>query len=283
MVDALAVPREPARAVHQPRRRPSRARPSRTAAADRARTRSTRRTTASTRAPRGRPARRGSPRRRPPRRRPRPRARARPGRATRSCRRSRCSRSGRRRSRRAARAPPPAPAGRGRAPARSATRRWPRARRRGSSRSCGRRRRRRSVPSACSARKLVERDVAAHQVVLPRPRRAAARSRRRSSPTRRGQRVWKTQPLGGFAALGMSPSSLIRSPLAAVDRRHGREQRLGVRVMRAVEHDVRRAELHQPAEVEHGDPVGDVAHDAEVVGDEEVRDALLAPAARRAG
>ena len=35
------------------------------------------------------------------------------------------------------------------------------------------------------------------------------------------------------------------------------------------------AELHQPAEVEHGDPVGDVAHDPEVVGDEEVGDLLL--------
>ena len=35
-----------------------------------------------------------------------------------------------------------------------------------------------------------------------------------------------------------------------------------------------RAELHQPAEVEHGDAVGEVADDAEVVRDEEVADAL---------
>ena len=52
---------------------------------------------------------------------------------------------------------------------------------------------------------------------------------------------------------------------AAVDRRHGGEQRLGVGMVRAVEDDIGRTELHQPAEVEHRDPVGDVAHDAEVV------------------
>ena len=87
--------------------------------------------------------------------------------------------------------------------------------------------------------------------------------------------MWKTQPVGGSAALGMSPSSLIRGALAAVDGRHGREQRLGVGVVRALVDGLGEAELHQPAEVEDGDPVGDVAHDAEVVGDEEVRDLLL--------
>ena len=61
----------------------------------------------------------------------------------------------------------------------------------------------------------------------------------------------------------------------AVDRRHRREEGLGVRVMRAVEHDVCRAELLQPTEIENGDPVRDVADDAEIVRDEEVRDLLL--------
>ena len=37
----------------------------------------------------------------------------------------------------------------------------------------------------------------------------------------------------------------------------------------------RRADLHHAAEVEDGDPVGEVADDAEVVRDEEVGDALL--------
>ena len=73
----------------------------------------------------------------------------------------------------------------------------------------------------------------------------------------------------------MSPSSRIRSrpPPSIVGT--AESKRLGVRVVRAVEDDVRRAELLQPAEVEDGDAVRDVAHDAEVVGDEEVRDPLL--------
>src|SRR5438067_2065269 len=52
---------------------------------------------------------------------------------------------------------------------------------------------------------------------------------------------------------------------AAVDRRHRREQRLRVRMVRAVEDDLGASELHQAAEIEHGDAVGHVAHDAEVV------------------
>ena len=58
--------------------------------------------------------------------------------------------------------------------------------------------------------------------------------------------------------------------LLAVDRRHRREQRLRVRVVRPAEHDLGRAELHQPPEVQHRDAIREVAHDAEVVRDEEV-------------
>ena len=72
--------------------------------------------------------------------------------------------------------------------------------------------------------------------------------------------------------LALEPDPLAA---AAVDRRDGREERLGVRMVRAGEHDVRRPELLQAAEVEDGDPVGDVADDPEVVGDEEVRDLAL--------
>ena len=46
-------------------------------------------------------------------------------------------------------------------------------------------------------------------------------------------------------------------------------------MVRAVEDDVRRAQLLHPAQVEDRDAVRDVAHDAEVVRDEEVRDLLL--------
>ena len=90
------------------------------------------------------------------------------------------------------------------------------------------------------------------------------------SPRNRGQRVWKTQPLGGSAALGISPCELDPRSTVAVDGGRRREQRLRVRVVRAVEDALGRAELHDPTEVEHGDPVGQVADDAQVVRDEEV-------------
>src|SRR5438067_10287463 len=60
---------------------------------------------------------------------------------------------------------------------------------------------------------------------------------------------------------------------AAVDRRHRGEESLGVRMVRAFEDDIGGPELHQAAEVEDGDAVRDVADDAEVVRDEEVRHA----------
>ena len=85
----------------------------------------------------------------------------------------------------------------------------------------------------------------------------------------------KTQPVGGLAGLGISPSSRIRRALLAVDVGDGRQQRLGVRVVRSAEDGLGVADLHDPAEVHHGDPVGEVADDAEVVRDEQV--ARLAP------
>ena len=78
--------------------------------------------------------------------------------------------------------------------------------------------------------------------------------------------------VGGARDVALEPDALA---LLAVDRRHRREQRLRVRVVRAVEDDLGRAELHQPPEVEHGDAIREVAHDAEVVRDEEVRRVAL--------
>ena len=59
-----------------------------------------------------------------------------------------------------------------------------------------------------------------------------------------------------------------------VDRGHRRQQRLGIGMMRSGEHLLGRADLHQPAEIEHGDAVRQIAHHAEIVGDEDVADLL---------
>ena len=68
--------------------------------------------------------------------------------------------------------------------------------------------------------------------------------------------------VGGARDLAVEPDPLA---VGAVDAGDGREQRLGVGVVRAGEHGLGGAELHDPAQVEDGDPVGQVAHDAEVV------------------
>ena len=96
------------------------------------------------------------------------------------------------------------------------------------------------------------------------------------SPILRGQRVWNGHPLGGSAALGISPSRRIRRRSRSSSVGNRRQQRLGVGVVRAVEDLVGRPDLHDLAEVEHDDPVRQIADDAEVVADEQVRDLLAA-------
>src|SRR5256884_331479 len=56
---------------------------------------------------------------------------------------------------------------------------------------------------------------------------------------------------------------------------HGREQRLRVRVQRRVVERLAVGDLDDLAEVHDGHAVGDVAHDREVVGDEQVRETEL--------
>ena len=66
--------------------------------------------------------------------------------------------------------------------------------------------------------------------------RAAASSTSQWPSTKRGQRGWKRQPLGGLTGLGTSPSSTIAlrwRPSSGFGDRHGREQRARVRVLRA--------------------------------------------------
>ena len=114
--------------------------------------------------------------------------------------------------------------------------------------------------------------------------RAVRRAARAGAPPREQiswafqQRVWKRHPDGGFAGEGTSPDEDDLLALAAqrrVGHRHGRQQRLGVRVRRAGVDLVLLAQLGHPAEVHDADPVRDVPHDRQVVGDEDVGQAEL--------
>ena len=72
------------------------------------------------------------------------------------------------------------------------------------------------------------------------------------------------------------PRSGMRSLLLLeVEPRDGAEQRLGVRVVRRVEHVRRRPDLDELGEVHDADAVGDVAHHRQVVADEHVGRLLL--------
>ena len=71
--------------------------------------------------------------------------------------------------------------------------------------------------------------------------------------------------------------------LVRVRDRDRAEQRRRVRVDRLVVELLGGRELHHLAEVHDRDPVGDVAHDAEVVGDEHVGQLRARPGDRRAG
>ena len=84
-------------------------------------------------------------------------------------------------------------------------------------------------------------------------------------------------PTAGSPATARRPRGRsARASLAhRVGHRHGREQRLGVRVRRPAVDLVLVAELDHLPEVHHGDAVGDVAHHGQVVGDEEVGQAEL--------
>ena len=103
------------------------------------------------------------------------------------------------------------------------------------------------------------------------------------SPSLRGQRVWKTQPWAAWIALGISPSRRMRSRRWPSMARHGGEQRLGIGMVGPVEDALRGPDLHQPAEIEHGDAVGEIAHDAEIVGDEDIADLVAPPGDPPAG
>ena len=79
--------------------------------------------------------------------------------------------------------------------------------------------------------------------------------------------LWNPRRIGGLTLQHLRRHSL--------HLRHHREQRAGVRVPGVVEQLLGRALLDDPAEVHHGDPVGDVPGEAEIVRDDENRDTGL--------
>ena len=90
-----------------------------------------------------------------------------------------------------------------------------------------------------------------------RPRgRSAAVPRRRRSSWAFGQRVRKRQPRRRVDGCGTSPCRTMRLPFT-LDRRVGlgrrRQQRLGVRMHRLVVDQLGRPDLHDLAEIHHGD------------------------------
>ena len=141
--------------------------------------------------------------RRPPRPLPRPRGPERPDTRSPRFHRRRSSRSGRRRSLGCGRAPPPVREGRVPGQRRSVGRRSARGPRRAPSRG-------RSLLPLQDA-ELLDRDVAPHEVAvldLDERRLAAPRRWLRASE---GSACGRHSPMAGTAALGMSPSSRMRS------------------------------------------------------------------------
>ena len=110
----------------------------------------------------------------------------------------------------------------------------------------------------------------------PARRRAAGRSSRQRAMAR-GQRAAKAQPGGRSKGDGISPLSAasvaalagIRAEVAVQQRARVGVARPGLGVGQFLDH---RAQIH------HHDPVAEIAHQAEIMADEQVGQAQLAPA-----
>ncbi len=70
--------------------------------------------------------------------------------------------------------------------------------------------------------------------------------------------------------VALQQDALPRPLGSRVGQWHGGGQSVGVRMQRRTVDLLRVGDLHDPAEVHHSDPVGDVAHDGQVVRDEDV-------------
>ena len=112
-------------------------------------------------------------------------------------------------------------------------------------------------------------EVAGDGVPRPRSARAPASSSAQMSWAFQ-QRVRNRQPRAGSPGRHVASSRSARLPRVVRHDRHGRQQRLRVRMHGRLV-DRSRAELDDLAEVHHRDPVRDVPDDGEVVRDEQVR------------
>ena len=113
------------------------------------------------------------------------------------------------------------------------------------------------------------------------PGRARGTRRRRS-----GSGCGRRSRTAGTAGWARRRVRMMRSRALLDHRvgdRHGREQRLRVGVQRVLVQLQPAGQLHQLAQVHHRHAVADVAHDGEVVGDEQVGQAELSPAGPPAG
>ncbi len=142
--------------------------------------------------------------------------------------------------------------------------------------------RRGGATSGCACAHLARRVIGhfssgkKHAASWPRAARVELRVARSRSTSRcaRGQRGWKRQPLGGLIGFGTSPprtNALRPRPTARVrDRAPPRGARRCTGAAAPRRGRVSVGQLGDLPEVHHGDPVGDVAHDAQVVRDEDV-------------
>ena len=105
----------------------------------------------------------------------------------------------------------------------------------------------------------------------PSPGRAASAGRSvRQRSKAYGQRGWNGQPGGMARGLGSSPrTAAVGGAVGRVEDRGGGQQRLRVGVGGEAKSVSVSAELDHAAEIHHRDPVRDVPHQPQVVGDEQ--------------
>ena len=77
-------------------------------------------------------------------------------------------------------------------------------------------------------------------------------------------------PVDGTRDVAFEKNPLLAVPGMRVGKRHGRKQRVGIRVMMGEIDFPAAGQLDQLAEIHDGDPVTDVPHQPKVMGDEQV-------------